>query len=120
MFIRRSSLILTLAALTPMLAFGAEQQGQKAFEQCAACHSTDGSAGVGPTLKGIVGRPSASIAGFPYSAAMKRAHLQWTPEQLDKWIANPQEVVPGNAMPYAGMADAAQRKALIAYLAGLK
>ena len=62
--------------------------GKEAFSQCAACHTTDGSAGVGPTLKGIVGRQSASV--------------------------------PGNAMPYAGMSDAAQRTALIAYLETLK
>jgi cytochrome c len=94
--------------------------GKEAFSQCAACHTTDGSAGVGPTLKGVVGRQSASVPGFPYSGAMKRSHLVWTADQLDKYIANPQGAVPGNAMPYAGMSDAAQRSALIAYLETLK
>jgi cytochrome c len=94
--------------------------GQQVFVQCAACHSTDGSAGTGPTLKGIVGRGSASISGFAYSGAMKRAHLTWTPDQLDKYITDPQAAVPGNTMPFAGMPDAQQRAALIAYLGTLK
>jgi len=98
----------------------ADDGGKEAFSQCAACHTTDGSAGVGPTLKGIVGRQSASIAGFPYSPAMKRTHWVWTPDELDKYIANPQGTVPGNTMPYAGLTDASQRSALISYLETLK
>ena len=94
--------------------------GEQAFAECAACHSVDGSNGVGPTLKGVVGRHSASVPGFAYSNAFKRAQLTWTPEQLDKYVADPQAVVPGNVMPYAGMSDPAQRAALIAYLATLE
>ena len=86
--------------------------GERAFAECAACHSVDGSPGVGPTLKGIVGRASASVPGFAYSGAFRRARLQWTPA-LDKYVADPQSVVPGNVMPYAGMSDPAQRAALI-------
>jgi cytochrome c len=98
----------------------ASANGQQAFMQCVACHSTDGSAGVGPTLKGIVGRASAAVPGFPYSPAMKRAHRTWTADELDKYIANPQAAVPGNTMPYTGMSDATQRAALIQYLETLK
>src|SRR5689334_8571493 len=98
----------------------AQSTGAQLFGQCAACHSTDGTNGLGPTLKGILGRESASVPGFAFSGAMKRAHLRWTAEQLDAYIANPQAVVPGNAMPYAGMTDGEQRAALIAYLATLK
>lgn len=94
--------------------------GAAPFTECAACHSTDGSNGLGPSLKGIVGRKSASAPGFAYSAAMKRAQVTWTPAELDKYITNPQNAIPGNAMPYAGLADANQRKALIAYLQTLK
>jgi len=94
--------------------------GEQAFAECAACHSVDGSPGVGPTLKGIIGRDSASVPGFAYSNAFKRTHLKWTPDQLDKYVADPQAVVPGNVMPYAGMSDATQRAALISYLATVK
>jgi cytochrome c len=109
-----------LGGLAPGVGATADAAGQSAFVQCAACHSTDGSNGVGPSLKGIVGRSSASVSGFAYSNAMKRAQLQWTAEQLDKYIASPQTVVPGNVMPYAGMADATRRADLVAYLATLK
>ena len=77
--------------------------------------------GVGPTLKGIVGRSSASVPGFAYSSAMKRAHGAMDARRNSTNTSpNPQGAVPGNAMPYAGMPDAAQRAALIAYLATLK
>jgi cytochrome c len=109
-----------VAVLAAAGAGGADTTGQQLFNQCAACHSTDGTNGLGPTLKGIVGRESASVPGFAYSNPMKRAHLQWTPEELDAYIANPQGIVPGNAMPYAGMPDSGQRAALIAYLGTLK
>jgi cytochrome c len=94
--------------------------GQQVFTQCAVCHSTDGTNGTGPTLKGIVGRASAAVSGFAYSGAMKRAHLTWTSDELDKYLTDPQGAVPGNTMPYAGLADAQQRSALIAYLGTLK
>lgn len=116
-----TSVALVTAATTPTVLRAADAgAGQHAFEQCAACHSIDGTNGVGPTLKGIVGRSSGNVPGFSYSNAMKRAQLSWTPEELDKYIANPQATVPGNAMPYAGMDDANQRSALIAYLSTLK
>lgn len=119
---RMTSAVLMFCAITPMVTHAADDDaaGKQAFAQCTACHSTDGTNGVGPTLKGVVGRKSASVPGFAYSGAMKRANLQWTPESLDKYITNPQAAVPGNAMPYAGMNDANQRKALIAYLSTLK
>ena len=124
----RKILIITVVAvssalvglLTGRAAPAADAGGQSLFGQCAACHSTDGSNGVGPTLKGVVGRASASVPGFAYSNPMKRAHLTWSNDELDKWLANPQDVVPGNAMPYAGMPDGQQRAALIAYLGTLK
>lgn len=115
-----ASAALAAAALTANAAPGAQPNGAQLFGQCAACHSTDGTNGLGPTLKGILGRESASVPGFAFSGAMKRAHLHWSADQLDAYIANPQAVVPGNAMPYAGMPDSAQRAALIAYLATLK
>jgi cytochrome c len=112
--------LLIACVLVSVTSHAADDAGAQAFGECAACHSTDGSNGVGPTLKGIVGRASASMPGFAYSGPMKHAQLRWTAEQLDKYIANPQGVVPGNVMPYAGMSDAGKRAALVAYLATLK
>jgi cytochrome c2 len=47
---------------------------------------------------------------------MKRSNITWTPDELDKFIADPQLVVPANRMPYAGMTNATDRADLIAYL----
>jgi cytochrome c len=47
---------------------------------------------------------------------MKRSGITWTPETLEKFISDPQAMVPTNRMPYAGMANPSDRIDLIAYL----
>ena len=47
---------------------------------------------------------------------MKRSGIVWTPETLEKFITDPQAMVPGNRMPYAGMTIAGDRADLIAFL----
>jgi aldose sugar dehydrogenase len=87
--------------------------------QCSGCHSNvDGmSHRLGPDLHGVLARDIASASGYDeYSAAMRAQQGPWTRERLDKFLAQPQDAVPGNGMGYAGLADAAQRKALIDYL----
>jgi len=99
------------------LADGDAARGEKKFEDCAACHRLEaGANNVGPSLHGIFGRKAAEIADFRYSPAIKRSAIVWTPDMVDKFITNPQAMVPGNRMPYAGMAGAADRADLIAYL----
>ena len=94
------------------------EKGKVAFEQCAACHSLDGSGrDDGPTLKGVIGRKAGSLEDFRYSAAMKRSDVTWDAATLDKYIADPQAFIPGNRMAFAGMTDQSQRDDLIAYLA---
>lgn len=94
--------------------------GKQVYAQCAACHAVTASNGVGPGLLGIVGRRSASSPGFRYSPALKRANLTWDEKTLDNYIADPQKAVPGNLMPFSGIADATQRADLIAYLNTIK
>jgi len=107
-----------------LVAFDANAQdvaaGKQVYAQCAACHSIDGSHGVGPSLQGVIGRQAGSAPGFRFSRAMKGAGYPWDAKTLDAYIANPQGAVPGNVMPYAGLPDAKQRADLIAYLASLK
>jgi cytochrome c len=86
------------------------------FSQCEVCHSVDGVNGTGPTLKGVVGRQSGTVPGFRYSRAMKGAGIMWDDKSLDRYLSDPQELVPGNVMPFSGIADSAQRAAIIAYL----
>jgi cytochrome c len=100
------------------LADGDAARGEKKFGDCAACHKLEaGANNVGPSLHGIFGRKAGEIADFRYSPAIKRSGIVWTPEMVDKFISDPQGMVPGNRMPYAGMASAADRADLIAYLA---
>jgi len=89
-------------------------------QQCSACHSVDGSNGVGPTLKGITGSKSGEIPGFRFSQAMKSANLTWDAKTLDAYLADTQKVVPGNQMPFPGIRDPKQRADVIAYLGTLK
>jgi cytochrome c len=97
--------------------------GQQVFKsQCSVCHSdaAKGGASVGPRLFGVVGRKAGTLPGYHYSSAMEMAGLVWTEPNLDKYIANPKAVVPGDKMPYAGLKDAAKRAALVDYLKTLK
>ena len=93
-------------------------RGKAVFEQCAACHSFEpGHSELGPHLKGIIGRKSASVEDFIYSPAMRRANVSWTPETLDAYLKDPQAPpFRGNRMPFAGIPDAQARADLIAYL----
>jgi cytochrome c len=40
----------------------------------------------------------------------------WSVRTLDRFLANPVKTVPGTTMGYAGVTDAKERAALIAYL----
>lgn len=94
------------------------EKGKAAFEQCAACHSLDGSGDYdGPSLKGIIGRKAGSLEDYRYSAAMKRSDVTWDAATLDKYVTDPQAFIPGNRMAFAGIADTTQRDDLIAFLA---
>ena len=106
-----------LLLATVVRAEGDPVNGEKRFEECAACHSVErGKNGLGPSLHGIFERSAAGLEGFMYSPAMKRSKVKWMPQNLDEFIADPQKAVPANRMPYAGMPDAADRADLIAYL----
>lgn len=94
-------------------------RGKRAFEnKCAMCHQAEKGAGhsVGPNLHGVAGRPVASAEGFAYSEALKAAGGAWTAAQLDKFLAAPQQAVPGTAMPFLGLKVEAERRAVICHL----
>jgi cytochrome c len=94
--------------------------GKKAFAQCSVCHSTDGTNGVGPTLQGIVDSKAGEVPGFRFSRAMKASNIMWDDKSLDAYLVDPQKTIPGNVMPFSGLADATERADLIAYLKTLK
>jgi cytochrome c len=94
--------------------------GQAAFNNhCRTCHSTkEGDNRLGPSLYGIVGAKAGSRSGYANSSgAMKGSGITWDAAMLERFIANPDEVVPNNAMkPFKGVPDAAVRQSIIAYL----
>jgi len=96
-------------------------KGKEIFKKCALCHTNEaGKNKIGPSLFGIVGRHSASIANFNYSDAMKNFDMTWDRATLDTYLTNPREVVPGTKMIFPGLKDKADRDALIDYLETLK
>lgn len=94
--------------------------GEASAKKCASCHTFGKGEPnrVGPNLYGVVGRPKASEAGFNYSAAMKGQKGNWTPEDLDTYLANPRGVVPGTTMSFAGIPRGKERADLIVFLNG--
>lgn len=90
------------------------------FSQCATCHAIKpGVNAVGPSLFGVVGR-KAGTSTYAYSEAMKNSGLTWDEATLDSYLTAPMKHVPGTKMTYAGMPDAAKRKAVIDFLKTLK
>lgn len=83
--------------------------------RCTACHSLDQSR-IGPAQRGVFDRLAGSVPGFDYSPALKRSGVRWTPANLDRWLANPEALVPGQKMGYQ-VADPLDRQDLIAFLA---
>jgi cytochrome c2 len=111
------ALFVALLVIDPAHAGGDAAGGEAGFKDCAACHKLEpGANNVGPSLHAIFTRKAGELADFRYSPAMKRSGIVWTAETLEKFISDPQAMVPGNRMPYAGMASADDRANLIAYL----
>jgi len=96
--------------------------GQLLFNNaCRTCHTTNkGDNRLGPNLYRIVGRKAGSLPNYSYSSAMKSADFVWNEAKLDRFIANPDEVVPGNNMkPYGGLVSASDRAKIVAFLLSL-
>jgi cytochrome c len=96
--------------------------GEAIFRRCTACHTIEpgGRNGVGPNLHGIVGRAVASHPGFAYSPAMRAMGGEWDEATLDSYLKAPAQALPGGRMAFAGIAEDAERQALILYLAAQK
>ena len=107
-----------LVASTGLAAAQDAAAGEKAFLVCRACHQIGPGAkiAVGPVLNGIVGRKAGSYPGYQYSDANRDSGIVWTPEELDKYLASPQTVVPHTKMIFPGLKDEQKRKDVIAYL----
>ncbi len=93
--------------------------GERLFAKCGACHTLtpEGGNKAGPTLHGLFGRRAGSVAGYPYSPALRNSSIVWTEQTVDKLFAlGPHIMTPGSKMPLQRMADPSERAALIGYL----
>lgn len=108
--------------LVPAAARADAAHGQQVFQRCTACHSiaTTATAMPGPNLKGVIGRRAGTLAGFEYSSAMvdagKSENVVWTRDALDKYLTDPDDVVPGTAMRLTFQLTADERRDVIDYL----
>lgn len=82
---------------------GNVERGRRLFSAygCGGCHSLGGV----PQARGLIGPPLDGIG----SRAILAGRLENTPENLMRWIGDPQSVAPGTAMPRLGVAQQEQR-----------
>ena len=98
---------------------GNAQRGAALYQtHCTACHSIDSNK-TGPAHRGVMGRRIGSLPGYKYSVEMAASRLRWTPQTLNKWLGDPEDLVAGQRMGFS-IDDAQERGDLIAYLATLK
>ena len=90
-----------------------EAQGKDTFmtSACVGCHTINGT-----QAQGITG-PNLTHVGS--RGALAGHTLPNTPEDMARWIADPQAVKPGTLMPDVGLSDD-QVNAVVAYLESLK
>jgi cytochrome c len=100
-------------------------EDRKLFETtCTPCHNYDKGGepdmyGLTLNLYGVVGRKSASVAGFQYSEDLRKSDIVWDEAIIDKFITAPKKLFPGNRMELPGVEDVKTRTGIIRYLRSL-
>ena len=93
-------------------------RGEQAYEaRCGACHAVEHDR-IGPRHAGVLGRRAGSVPGFGYSPALRSSRVVWETATLERWLADPEALIPGQRMGYR-LQDAALRADIVAYLATL-
>jgi cytochrome c len=107
--------ISTLVASVAQAATGDPAHGAQIYQRCQLCHSIEHDL-VGPRHLGLFGRQAGSIAGFPYSTAMRNSGITWSETTLNQFLSGPQAYVPGTRMTFTGLPNEQDRADVIAYL----
>ena len=115
---------LSIAIAAPRLSRGAQStdasnrdvtDGKRLFEKrCGGCHALDQDQ-TGPRLRTVYGRRVGSVPSFRYSEALKSAKFRWDDVLLDKWLTDPDSLIPENEMDFS-VPKAEERAAIIRFL----
>jgi cytochrome c len=111
-------------ALAGLLAAANPDDGAKATRVCRGCHdfAKGGAPKIGPPLWDVVGRPIASIGGYPYSGALKKLSAEkgvWDYDTLNAYLTRPTEYAPGTKMSFVGVNPEEKRAAVLLFLRSL-
>ena len=92
--------------------------GATSFKKCGPCHDVGPTAKnkVGPSLNGLDGRKSGTVAGYNYSDANKGYGITWNEETFLDYIKDPKAKIPNTKMTFAGIKNESEAKSLWAYL----
>jgi len=94
---------------------GDAARGELVFQKrCTGCHAMDVDR-EGPRLAGVFGRKAGSVAGFGYSAGLKKSGITWNEATLEKWLNDPDMIAPDTTMDFH-VPKAQERSDLIAYV----
>jgi cytochrome c len=100
----------------PTVLAGDADRGAGIYEnRCTGCHSLDANR-VGPAHRGVVGRRVGTARGFEYSDALRAANFVWTEALIQRWLTNPEALIPGQQMGFR-LGDAQERADVAAFLA---
>jgi cytochrome c len=95
-------------------AAGDPAHGAQVYKTCALCHAFEKN-GAGPKHAGVVGRTAGTVPDYRYSPALQKSGIVWTDATLDRWLADPQALVPGTKM-FFNLDSAQDRADVIEYL----
>lgn len=93
---------------------GGPARGEMLYQTCELCHSLDKNE-LGPMHRGVFARVAGTVSSYNDSQALKSSKIIWTESNLDKWLTNPQEFVPGSKMLYK-VDNSQDRADIIAFL----
>ena len=107
--------LLSLIVATPAFGAGDAQHGASLYRsRCQSCHSVDDNE-IGPRHRGVFNRRAGAVPDYAYSKALRHTQIVWTAQNLDRWLTNPEALIPGQQMNI-NVRDAHDRRDLIAYL----